>query len=89
METEQLGWKSHGLPSDDLSVQNAAIILNCLQSPLIIDPTGRVGHFLEKQQQKAERLKAAQADLITQVCAHLILNHFCFRSSWEFALGRR
>ncbi|KAJ3189734.1 Cytoplasmic dynein 2 heavy chain 1 [Gaertneriomyces sp. JEL0708] len=46
-ESEQLVWKSQGLPPDYLSVENAVIILNSTRCPLIIDPTGQAGRWLQ------------------------------------------
>jgi len=34
----QAAWKSEGLPSDRLSLENAAIITRCARYPLIVDP---------------------------------------------------
>lgn len=41
-ETQMLTWKSEGLPTDDLSVQNAIAIKNSTVSPLIVDPSSQV-----------------------------------------------
>jgi len=35
---QQAGWANEGLPTDRLSVENAAIITSCARWPLIIDP---------------------------------------------------
>ncbi|KAI8842138.1 dynein heavy chain and region D6 of dynein motor-domain-containing protein [Chytridium lagenaria] len=40
-ESEQLLWKSQGLPSDILSLENAIAILNSKSTPLIIDPSSQ------------------------------------------------
>ena len=37
-EAEKASWKGEGLPSDRLSMENAAIITRCSRWPLIIDP---------------------------------------------------
>jgi dynein heavy chain 2, cytosolic len=37
-EAEMLTWKKEGLPADNLSTENAIMILNSQQTPLIIDP---------------------------------------------------
>lgn len=42
-ESEVLTWQSRGLPSDQLSVENAVVILNSAAMPLIIDPSSQVG----------------------------------------------
>ncbi|KAI8824969.1 dynein heavy chain and region D6 of dynein motor-domain-containing protein [Fimicolochytrium jonesii] len=46
-ESEQLIWKSEGLPADVLSVENAAIIINCNTTPLIVDPSGQAAAWLK------------------------------------------
>lgn len=38
-ESQLLKYKSEGLPADELSMENAIMILNSLWTPLIIDPT--------------------------------------------------
>lgn len=40
-EGELLQFKAEGLPGDDLSMENAAIVLECLRTPLIVDPANR------------------------------------------------
>jgi len=45
-ETERLKWKGQGLPGDDLSAENAIVILNSLQYPLIIDPSTQATDWL-------------------------------------------
>ncbi|KAK6043701.1 hypothetical protein COOONC_18794, partial [Cooperia oncophora] len=67
METEQLNWKNHGLPGDSLSVENTVVMFNNTQTPLVIDPTGRVAAFLHSFIDKSELLRAAQNDLFTQI----------------------
>uniref|UniRef100_A0A8L8Q3M1 MT domain-containing protein n=1 Tax=Heligmosomoides polygyrus TaxID=6339 RepID=A0A8L8Q3M1_HELPZ len=67
METEQLNWKNHGLPADSLSVENTVVMFNSTQTPLVIDPTGRVAVFLHSLIEKSELLRAAQNDLFTQI----------------------
>ena len=53
-EGQLLRWKSQGLPADKLSSENAIVILNAPQPPLIIDPssqaTGWLKTYLEAQQ---------------------------------------
>ncbi|KAL6730872.1 hypothetical protein Aduo_001798 [Ancylostoma duodenale] len=66
-ETEQLNWKNHGLPADSLSIENTVIMLNSTQTPMVIDPTGRVAAFLHSFHPKAELLRATQNDLFTQI----------------------
>ncbi|KAI9209802.1 uncharacterized protein BJ171DRAFT_594818 [Polychytrium aggregatum] len=57
-ESQQLVWKSEGLPSDTLSIENAITILNGGVTPLIIDPSGQATIWLKThlQQKKPETL---------------------------------
>jgi dynein heavy chain 2 len=41
-EAQQLTWQGQGLPSDDLSAQNALAILHGVMTPLVIDPSSQV-----------------------------------------------
>lgn len=41
-------WKSEGLPADQLSVENATMILNTIQTPLIIDPATQATEWLKQ-----------------------------------------
>ncbi|XP_034023634.1 cytoplasmic dynein 2 heavy chain 1 [Thalassophryne amazonica] len=64
-ESEQLIWKSQGLPSDDLSMENALVILqiNTLKSvacPFLIDPSSRATQWLHTH------LKDHRLDVINQ-----------------------
>ncbi len=47
-ESQQLVWKSEGLPGDALSLENANVILESLRTPLIIDPAGQAARWLLK-----------------------------------------
>ena len=46
-EGELLRWKSQGLPADKLSSENAIVILNAQQPPLIIDPSSQATEWLK------------------------------------------
>ncbi|KAI9896991.1 hypothetical protein N3K66_008013 [Trichothecium roseum] len=46
---ERLGWQENKLPIDDLCTENAIILKRFNRYPLIIDPTGRVTEFLQKE----------------------------------------
>ncbi|KAK3283536.1 hypothetical protein CYMTET_8768 [Cymbomonas tetramitiformis] len=46
-ESQMLTWKAEGLPSDDLSMENAIIILQTLQVPYIIDPSTQASDWLK------------------------------------------
>ena len=45
-EREMLQWRAEGLPSDDLSIENAMCILQSKQSPYLIDPSSRAANWL-------------------------------------------
>lgn len=47
-ESEMLTWKAEGLPSDDLSVENAVVLLHTQQVPLVIDPSAQAAEWLRK-----------------------------------------
>jgi dynein heavy chain 1, cytosolic len=46
---ERLNWQENGLPVDDLCTENAIILKRFNRYPLIIDPTGRIPEFLQKE----------------------------------------
>ncbi|KIN00492.1 hypothetical protein OIDMADRAFT_125387 [Oidiodendron maius Zn] len=46
---ERLGWQQNTLPVDDLCTENAIILKRFNRYPLIIDPSGRVTEFLQKE----------------------------------------
>uniref|UniRef100_A0A8C0I8A9 Cytoplasmic dynein 2 heavy chain 1 n=1 Tax=Bubo bubo TaxID=30461 RepID=A0A8C0I8A9_BUBBB len=46
-ESEELVWKSEGLPSDDLSIENALVILQSKVCPFLIDPSFRATEWLK------------------------------------------
>lgn len=46
---ERLGWQQNSLPVDDLCTENAIILKRFNRYPLIIDPSGRVNEFLQKE----------------------------------------
>jgi dynein heavy chain 2, cytosolic len=46
-ESEQLVWKSQGLPSDELSMENAMVILRSQLYPVLIDPSSRATDWLK------------------------------------------
>ena len=47
-ESELLRWKGEGLPADDLSIENAIILLNSAKTPLIIDPSTQATEWLKQ-----------------------------------------
>uniref|UniRef100_H2ZEZ6 Cytoplasmic dynein 2 heavy chain 1 n=1 Tax=Ciona savignyi TaxID=51511 RepID=H2ZEZ6_CIOSA len=63
-ESEQLQWKSEGLPSDDLSMENALIILQSGIRPFLVDPSSRATEWL-KQHLKESRLEVVNQQDIT------------------------
>lgn len=46
---ERLTWQENSLPADDLCTENAIILKRFNRYPLIIDPSGRVTEFLQKE----------------------------------------
>ncbi|GAB1603232.1 cytoplasmic dynein 2 heavy chain 1-like isoform X1, partial [Argonauta hians] len=46
-ETEQLQWKSEGLPSDDLTMENALMILKSSLPSFLVDPSSRATEWLK------------------------------------------
>ena len=46
-EGQMLRWKAQGLPTDKLSSENAIVILNAIQTPLIIDPSSQATEWLK------------------------------------------
>lgn len=46
---ERLGWQENSLPVDDLCTENAIVLKRFNRYPLIIDPSGRVTEFLQKE----------------------------------------
>ena len=46
---ERLGWQENSLPVDELCTENAIILKRFNRYPLIIDPSGRVTEFLQKE----------------------------------------
>ncbi|CAL8361611.1 unnamed protein product [Merluccius merluccius] len=59
-ESEQLIWKSEGLPSDDLSMENALVILQSVACPFLIDPSSRATEWLRTH------LKEHRLEIINQ-----------------------
>ncbi|XP_076054654.1 dynein cytoplasmic heavy chain beethoven [Oratosquilla oratoria] len=59
-EREQLQWKTEGLPSDQLSMENALVILQSMRRPFLIDPSSRASEWLK------EHLKESTVEVTTQ-----------------------
>ena len=59
-ESEQLKWKAEGLPSDDVSIENALMILEGELVPFLIDPSQRATEWLKTH------LKDARLEIINQ-----------------------
>ncbi|XP_071951365.1 cytoplasmic dynein 2 heavy chain 1-like isoform X2 [Antedon mediterranea] len=55
-ESEQLIWKGEGLPSDNLSMENAVIVLLNSLRPFLVDPSSRATEWL-KTHLKEQRLE--------------------------------
>lgn len=65
----QLNWSNKGLPTDALSQENAMILFNTTEIPLIIDPSGRASSFLEEhlKDRQLEKVNANDSNFLTQV----------------------
>ena len=59
-ESEQLKWKAEGLPSDDVSMENALMILQGEPVPFLIDPSQRATEWLKTH------LKDSRLEVINQ-----------------------
>ena len=59
-ESEQLVWKGEGLPSDELSMENALVILQGEQCPFLVDPSQRATEWLKTH------LKESRLEVINQ-----------------------
>lgn len=59
-ESEQLLWKGEGLPSDELSMENAMVILQSEQCPFLVDPSQRATEWLKCH------LKESRLEVINQ-----------------------
>jgi len=70
-ESEMLTWKANGLPGDDLSMENAVVLLNSKrQCPLIIDPGTQASSWLKKElsgDKPVETLTTHDARFTTQL----------------------
>ena len=51
-EGTQLKWKSLGLASDSLSIENSVMIFNTSSVPLLLDPNNQAIEWLKKSQEK-------------------------------------
>ncbi len=68
-ESELLTWKGEGLPSDELSVENSIVILESLDSVMLIDPSSRASNWLRAHmsKQKLEVVNYQDANFGTQL----------------------
>ncbi|XP_022257756.1 cytoplasmic dynein 2 heavy chain 1-like, partial [Limulus polyphemus] len=61
-EQEQLTWKSEGLPSDPLSIENAIIIMQTTLCPFLIDPSLRAVDWLKSHLKESQFEEVNQQD---------------------------
>lgn len=68
-ESEQLGWKSQGLPSDELSMENAMTILRSQLCPFLVDPSSRATEWLKThlKDKKVEVINQQDNNFTTQL----------------------
>uniref|UniRef100_UPI00358EC9AE cytoplasmic dynein 2 heavy chain 1-like n=1 Tax=Myxine glutinosa TaxID=7769 RepID=UPI00358EC9AE len=62
-ESEQLAWKNEGLPSDDLSVDNAVVILQKGIFPFLVDPPSHATNWLRAYLQDSRLEVVSQQDV--------------------------
>jgi len=51
-EQQMLTWKKEGLPADNLSMENAIMIMNSIRAPLIIDPATQATEWIKANLKK-------------------------------------
>jgi dynein heavy chain 2 len=68
-ESEQLVWKSQGLPSDELSMENAMVILRSQLCPFLVDPSSRATDWLKThlKDKKVEVINQQDQNFTTQL----------------------
>eukprot|EP01022_Parablepharisma_sp_SALTPOND_P023029 TRINITY_DN475_c0_g1_i1.p1 TRINITY_DN475_c0_g1~~TRINITY_DN475_c0_g1_i1.p1 ORF type:complete len:3195 (-),score=434.63 TRINITY_DN475_c0_g1_i1:26360-35944(-) len=70
-ESELLKWKAEGLPADDLSIENAIILLYSTKTPLIVDPSMQATEWLKLHLKEAgstvEILNQQDPKFVTQL----------------------
>jgi dynein heavy chain 2 len=68
-ESEQLVWKSQGLPSDELSMENAMVILRSQLCPFLVDPSSRATDWLKThlKEKKVEVINQQDHNFTTQL----------------------
>ncbi|XP_033122293.1 cytoplasmic dynein 2 heavy chain 1-like, partial [Anneissia japonica] len=66
-ESEQLIWKGEGLPSDNLSMENAVIVLQNSLRPFLVDPSSRATEWLKTHltEQRLEVINQQDANFST------------------------
>uniref|UniRef100_A0A8C9YLX3 Dynein cytoplasmic 2 heavy chain 1 n=1 Tax=Sander lucioperca TaxID=283035 RepID=A0A8C9YLX3_SANLU len=72
-ESEQLIWKSQGLPSDDLSMENALVILQSVSCPFLIDPSSRATEWLRTHLQQ-HRLEVINQQTLATAQGNILEN---------------
>uniref|UniRef100_A0A8C7E017 Dynein cytoplasmic 2 heavy chain 1 n=1 Tax=Oncorhynchus kisutch TaxID=8019 RepID=A0A8C7E017_ONCKI len=72
-ESEQLIWKSEGLPSDDLSMENALVILQSVACPFLIDPSSRATEWL-RTHLKQHRLEVINQQTLATAQGNILEN---------------
>jgi dynein heavy chain 1 len=60
--TEQLLWRSYGLPTDDLAIQNAILLERFNRFPLVVDPSGQANSFILKKYSDQKILQTSFLD---------------------------
>ena len=61
-EREMLQWRADGLPSDDLSLENAITMLKSITRPFIIDPSSQATEWLKTHLGKGDNLEVTNVN---------------------------
>ena len=61
-EQEMLQWRADGLPSDDLSLENAITMLKTIPRPFIVDPSSQATEWLKTHLGKEENLEVTNVN---------------------------
>jgi len=59
---DRVFWKAHGLPDDDLCIENAVILERCGRYPLMVDPSDQGTSFLQSALSGQKLVKSSLVD---------------------------
>ena len=61
-EREMLQWRADGLPADDLSLENAITMMECIPKPYVIDPSSQATEWLKVHLGKEETIEVVNVN---------------------------